>query len=78
MTFPVTITTNATSGPPKTFFVNLSAPVNGTIATAQAVGTILPAVALAEAVIPVLGGAGAALLALLLAGVGLFAIRRLG
>ncbi|MBK9087804.1 MAG: hypothetical protein IPL90_01620 [Holophagales bacterium] len=78
MTFSVTITTNATSGSPKTFFVNLSAPVNGTIATVQAVGTILPAVVQAEAVIPVLGGAGAALLALLLAGVGLFAIRRLG
>jgi len=76
MTITVTVTTNATSGPPKTFFVNLSAPVNGTLATLQAVGTIYAAVAAAAADIPVLGGAGAAFLALLLAGIGLLAIRR--
>ncbi len=78
MTFSVTITTNATSGPPKTFFVNLSAPVNGTLATLQATGTILPAAVDGAAVVPVLGGAGAGLLALLLAGAGLLAVRRLG
>ncbi|MBK8596896.1 MAG: hypothetical protein IPN83_15160 [Holophagales bacterium] len=74
-TFSVTITTHATSGPAKTFFVNLSVPLNATIATVQAVGTILPATS-AEAVVPVLGRAALAFLSLLVAAAGAWALRR--
>jgi hypothetical protein len=77
-TFTVTITTNATSGPPKTFFVNLTVPLNATIATLQATGTILPATTAEAAVVPVVGGTGLALLSLLVAAAGAFALRRLG
>jgi hypothetical protein len=74
-TFSVTITTHATSGPAKTFFVNLSVPLNATIATVQAVGTILPATS-AEAVVSVLGRAALAFLSLLVAAAGAWALRR--
>jgi hypothetical protein len=74
-TFSVTITTHATSGPAKTFFVNLSVPLNATIATFQAVGTILPATS-AEAVVPVLGRAALAFLSVLVAAAGAWALRR--
>ena len=76
-TFMVTITTHATSGPAKTFYVNLTVPLNATIATLQATGTILPA-SEAGTAIPVLGGTGLALLSLLVAAAGAFALRRLG
>ena len=74
--FSVTITTNATSGPAKTFFVNLSVPLNATLTTLQAIGTILPATAAAEAVVPVLGRAALAFLSLLVAAAGAWALRR--
>ncbi len=77
-TFTISITTNATSGPAKTFFVNLSVPVNGTIARSQAIGTILPAAASGRESVPTLGGVGLAALTLLLAAAGALAIRRLG
>jgi hypothetical protein len=77
-TFTVTITTHATGGAAKTFFVNLTVPLNATIATLQATGTILPAAAAGAVAVPILGGAGLAVLSLLVAAAGAFALRRLG
>lgn len=59
----------------ETFFVNLSAPANATIADSQGVGTIINDDSTTN--IPLFGGKELALLALLLAATALFGMRRM-